>query len=106
MPGVVGKYTNDLVYARLAPGVLDELRRLNPPTEKGYRRYRHHQFLTPELGHPHLNNQIVEVITLMRVSDDRSTFEKLFQKAFPLAGQQLALEYTGDEDDKEEWSSN
>ena len=29
-PGVVGNYTNDLVYQRLAPGVLDELRRKDP----------------------------------------------------------------------------
>ena len=100
-PQLVGKLINKWIYAPLPPGVLTELRRLNPPTEKGYRRYRHHQFLTPELGHPHLNNQIVEVITLMRVSDDLSAFDKLFQKAFPLAGQQLALEYKQEEHEEE-----
>ena len=28
-PGVVGRYTNDLVYERLAPGILEELQKLN-----------------------------------------------------------------------------
>ncbi len=46
MPSVVGTWTNDLVYDRPAPGVLEELQRLNPVTEKGYRRYQHHRYLT------------------------------------------------------------
>jgi len=96
-PGVVGTLINKLIYEPLPPGVLGELRKLNPPTEKGYRRFRHHQFLTPETGHPHLDKQITEVITLMRVSDDRPAFEKLFKKAFPKRGQQLELQYVEEE---------
>ena len=34
-PGYIGHLTNDLVYARLAPGVLDELRRRTPRDDKG-----------------------------------------------------------------------
>jgi hypothetical protein len=30
-PGIVGTYTRDLVYNRLAPGVLQELEHRNPP---------------------------------------------------------------------------
>lgn len=30
-PGVVGKYTKDLVYSRIAPGVFGELEKRNPP---------------------------------------------------------------------------
>ncbi|TAL13956.1 hypothetical protein EPN95_04685 [Patescibacteria group bacterium] len=97
-PRLIGKLINKLIYEPLPPGVLNELRKRNPPTEKGYRKYRHHQFLTRETGHPHLDKQIVEVITLMRVSDDRIVFERLFQKAFPKTGQQLALEYTESEE--------
>ena len=29
-PAVIGHYTNNLVYERLAPGVLEELKRINP----------------------------------------------------------------------------
>jgi hypothetical protein len=33
-PQVVGHYTNDIVYDRLAPEILEELKRLNPPRRK------------------------------------------------------------------------
>lgn len=92
-PRYVGKLINKLVYKPLPPGVLDQLKRLNPPlNEKGYRRYKHHQFLTPDIGNPHLEKQIIEVTTLMRVADDKHSFERLFQKAFPSKdGVQLTL---------------
>ena len=54
MPPVVGKYVNDLVYGRLAPHVLEELQRLNPPNENGHRKYHNHRFLTRDVGHPAL----------------------------------------------------
>jgi hypothetical protein len=95
-PRYVGKLTNKLVYEPLPPGVLNELKHLNPPNEKAYRRYKHHQFLTENIGNPHLERQIVEVITLMRVSDDQQTFKQLFRRAFPKAGEQLALTYDSD----------
>ena len=41
-PGVVGRYTVDLVYERLAPGLLEELEKLNPKSDKGYRKHKHH----------------------------------------------------------------
>lgn len=50
-PQYVGKVTKDIVYARLAPGILRELEGLNPADEKGNRRARHHQWLTEEVGH-------------------------------------------------------
>lgn len=90
-PKYVGKLVNRLVYQPLPPGVLNELRMLNPPNEKGYRKYRHHQFLTEEIGNPHLNKQIIEVTTLMRISDDKNMFRALFERAFPSRGQQLSL---------------
>jgi hypothetical protein len=74
---------NTLVYEHLPPGVLPQLKRVNPPNESGRRKHTHHQFLTPETGHPHLDKQIIEVTTLMRVSDDKPAFKRLFAKAFP-----------------------
>ena len=49
-PQVVGRYTNDIVWDRLAPGVREELERLNPKTKKGERRSKHHQWLTYDIG--------------------------------------------------------
>jgi P63C domain len=49
-PQVVGYYTRDIVYARLAPGIVEELERRNPKDDKGERRGRHHQLLTDDIG--------------------------------------------------------
>ena len=78
----VGKLINKYIYGELPPGVLDELRRRNPTTEKGYRRHKHFQFLTADTGHPHLDKQITVVTTLMRIASDRDEFEELFGRAF------------------------
>jgi hypothetical protein len=53
-PGVVGRWTNDIVYKRLAPGVMIALREKNPVTETGRRKHRHHQWLSDDYGHPAL----------------------------------------------------
>ncbi|MEK7993280.1 MAG: P63C domain-containing protein [Planctomycetota bacterium] len=92
-PRYLGKIINRTVYEPMPPGVLDELRRVNPKTESGYRKYQHHRFLTPDTGHPHLDKQIVAVTTLMRVADSKDRFWELFERAFPKKGQQMRLEY-------------
>ncbi|XVV14380.1 P63C domain-containing protein [Actinoplanes sp. CA-131856] len=79
----VGKLVNKYVYEALPNGVLDELRRKNPKTEKGYRRHRHFQFLTADTGHPHLDKQISTVTTLMRIARNKHEFEDMFERAFP-----------------------
>lgn len=53
-PQVVAKYTNDFVWDRLAPGLLDELRRRSPKGERGARSTKFHQYLTEDIGHPQL----------------------------------------------------
>jgi len=83
-PPFVGKLTNQLVYEKLPPGVLDALRKRNPViAETKRRRHKHHQFLSDEIGNPHLEKQIVQVVALMRASPDRATFKELFSRAFP-----------------------
>jgi P63C domain len=98
MPGIVGKYTNDLVYARLAPGVLEELREKNPPTEKGYRRYRHHQYLTREIGHPALSRHLYELLGMMRASETWERFYRLVDQVYPKVNTNLLLPFTGEEE--------
>jgi len=75
-PGVVGKITNKYIYEALPDGVLDELKAKNPENKK-----RHHQFLTEEVGHPHLERQITAMTTLMRAADDWSQFKRLYESA-------------------------
>ncbi len=98
MPGAVGNYTKDLVYSRLAPEVLHELERLNPPTEAGYRKYRHHQFLTRDIGHPALSRRLYELIGMARASETWEKFCRLVDRTFPKlnATLPLPLEYPAD----------
>lgn len=80
----IGKLTNELIYKQLPQGVLDELRQKNPVDPKKGRRLRlHHQFLTDDVGNPHLEKQIVSVTTLLSVAEDWTEFSRLFSRRFP-----------------------
>lgn len=80
----IGKLTNALVYEQLPRGVLDELRAKNPrDPETKRRKHTHHELLTADIGHPHLEKQILTVTTLLSVSDDWDEFTRLFSKKFP-----------------------
>lgn len=84
-PRYIGHLTNDIVYGRLAPGVLDELQRLTPKTASGRRQYRFHQRLTEHIGHPALREHLASVITVMRLAPDGEwpKFMKMLDKALP-----------------------
>lgn len=90
-PGVVGKYTNDIVYERLAPGILEELQKMNPTSESGSRSRRHHQHLTEDVGHPALAQHLHAVIGLMRASTTWEQFMTMLNRAFPKKGTQLEM---------------
>lgn len=96
----VGQLINKLIYDKLPPGVLPELRRRNPTMPSGYRRYKHHQFLTVDIGNPHLDKQVVVVTYLMKASENKQEFKHLFDRAFPRKGQQLALALEEPNEDK------
>jgi hypothetical protein len=82
-PQFVGTLTNEIVYDRLPEGVLEELRRKNPTIKPGVRRYKHHQFLTPDIGNPHLERHLAAVIALMRASNTWQGFMRLLNRAIP-----------------------
>jgi len=80
--GVIGTWTKKLIYQQLPKGVLQELINKTPKTADGKLAKKLHQSLTPELGHPHLEKQLVSVITLMNISNDWKEFLKYFNKKF------------------------
>jgi len=82
-PQYIGHLTNDLVYRRLAPGVLDELRRLTPRDEKGRLKNHLHRRLTEDLGHPKLLQHLSAVTALMKVADTWKQFKPMVDKALP-----------------------
>ena len=99
-PSVVGKYTNDLIYQRLAPGVLEELQRRNPRDEKGNREGKHHQLLTPDLGIPALQNHLFATTKFMEASATWDQFYRSMQRAFPKLTRNMVLNFPEPEDQK------
>ena len=81
-PQCLGKFTNNFIYSHLPPGVLDELRKKNPIKITGRRARRHHQFLSGNLGIPHLEKHITKTVTIMQLSSNVSDFKKKFKKVF------------------------
>jgi hypothetical protein len=99
-PKLIGKLTEQLVYKRLPPGVLEELRQKNPVTYKGgSRKARHHQLLSEEIGNPHLEKQVLAVTTILRISRDWHEFVELFERSDPNAPHQGRLQLTADDDE-------
>ena len=90
-PSVIGHYTNDIVYGRIAPGLLGELRSKNPTLSTGGRKHRHHQWFTPELGHPRLKEHLAAVSALMRAAPNWNAFQRSLARAFPKANGNLPL---------------
>ena len=93
----VGKDTNDLVYSRLAPGVLAELQKRNPTVSPGYRRNKHHQWFTPDLGHPKLKEHLAGVMALMRAAPNWGSFYRSLQRSYPKRNEQIPLTLGDDE---------
>ena len=90
-PSVIGHYTNDFVYARLAPHVLDELKRINPTLPSGRRRHTHHQWFTPDLGHPMLKEHLAAVTALMRAAPNWESFVRSLKRALPRRNETIPL---------------
>jgi len=99
-PQFVGRLTNDIVYERLAPGVLDELRNREPKDDKGRRRHKFHQWLTDDVGHPRLRDHLVATLALMRASRRWDEFSRMLQRVFPKINTNLELSLDEPEDTK------
>jgi hypothetical protein len=82
-PRYVGSLTNDIVYQRLAPGVLEELKRITPKDEKGRRKHKYFQRLSESDGQQKLREHLSNVITLMRASPNFPVFYRLLNRALP-----------------------
>jgi len=93
-PGVIGHYTNDFIYDRLAPGALKKLKELNPKTDKGHRKDNHHQFFTQDYGVPELKSHLEKVMFLMdAAAGNWELFKSLLQNAAPKQGDTLPLDF-------------
>ncbi len=94
-PSVVGRYTTDIVYKRLAPNIVDELEKRNPKNSSGNRRVRHHQWLTEDIGNPALAQHLYAVIALMKVSKNWDKFMSSLERVFPEQGDDFRFRLNG-----------
>jgi P63C domain len=94
-PSVVGHYTNDLIYMRLAPAILEELQKRNP-IDVGKRKQKHHQWLTDDVGHPKLEQHLHTILAFMKVAKDWGSLCRMVDKAFPKIGHSLLLDLDED----------
>lgn len=89
---LVGKLTNQIVYEKLPTGVLYKLKEKNPIKAKTKRRqWKHHQFLSEDLGQPDLRDHLLQVVAIMKASANWGIFKRLFARAFPVGPQQQEI---------------
>ena len=79
-PGVIGKWTNTIIYEELPKGVLEELKNKTPKNASGNRTERYHQYLSEDIGEPNLEKQINKAVTLFQVSDNMKQFWSNFKR--------------------------
>lgn len=82
-PRYFGLLTNDIVYDRLAPGVLEELKRVNPKHESGRHKHKHFQWLTRNTGYPKLREHLGAAVAVMKLSSDWADFKLKLDKLYP-----------------------
>jgi hypothetical protein len=96
-PGVIGKWTNTLVYERLPKGVLEELKTITPKNESGKYLAKLHQHLTLDIGEPNLSAQLNKVITIFQLSDNMEQVWSNFKKVKDREEGQLEIPFQLDE---------
>lgn len=98
-PQYFGHYTNNIVYSRLAPGVLQELKRVQRRNDDGRPKDKLFQRLTSNKGYPQLREHLGSVVTLMKLSDDWDDFMAKLDRLHPKLGETMPLPLEWGQDD-------
>lgn len=80
-PRYAGKLIRQLVYEKMPKPILPALDEKNP-SEKGRRKRKHHQFLTPKQGLDHFRSQIITIMTLLRISMNKNEFKAHLRRLY------------------------
>jgi len=94
-PQYFGKLTNDIVYKRIAPGLLDEIKK---QAAKDERKAHLHRRLTQNVGHPKLREHLASVVTIMKLSKDYQDFMEKLNRIHCRYGETMLLDL--EEDDR------
>jgi hypothetical protein len=91
-PRYFGHLTNDVVYKRLAPGVLKELQKATPKSKSGRRKHKYFQHLTTNIGYPKLREHLGSVVTLMKLSNNWDDFTAKLDRFHPRVGATIPMD--------------
>ncbi|MFI3137061.1 MAG: P63C domain-containing protein [Methylococcaceae bacterium] len=72
-PSFFGKITNDVIYDRLAPDLLPELKKAANKAEKKSKLF---QWLTNDIGHPKLREHLASIVTILKLSRNPQEFKQ------------------------------
>ncbi len=92
-PQYFGNITNDIVYKRIAPGVLEELKRVQIKSDTGRPKHKLFQRLTANTGYPKLREHLGSVVTLMKLSKDWPDFHLKLDMIHPRVGDTMMLPF-------------
>lgn len=93
-PGFIGQLTNEVVYARIAPELLPELKKA---ATRAQRKAKLHQWLTDDIGHPKLREHLSSIVTMLKLSKTPEDFKEKVDIIHPRFGQTYLMDF-----DKEE----
>jgi hypothetical protein len=89
-PSFFGKITNEVIYARLAPELLPDLKRAASKTERKAKLF---QWLTQDIGHPRLKEHLTSIVTLLKISSNPKDFMRWVNQVHPRYGEQLQMQF-------------
>ena len=90
-PQYFGYLTNDIIYKRLAPSVLEEIKKQNEKKTTHL-----HRRLSQEVGHPKLREHISSVVTAMKLSENYQDFVEKLDRIHPRFEEGMQLEFDYD----------
>lgn len=99
---VVAHYTKDLIYKRLAPGLLEKLENESPKDQAGKRTAKLHQLLTDDVGNPMLAQHLHSIIMFQRLAISNGygwkRFLRTVDQVLPKKDETMELPFKTDSD--------
>ena len=89
-PAFIGRLTNEVVYSRLAPDLLPELKKAASRAEK---KAHLHRWLTNDIGHPKLREHLASVVAILKLSRTPAQFKANVNTIHPRHGDTLQLNF-------------
>lgn len=89
-PGFFGHVTNDVIYSRIAPDLLPELKKAATRSE---RKARLHQWLTQDNGYLKLREHLAAIIAILKLSPTPESFRANVNTVYPRKGDTLPLDF-------------